>query len=327
MPLASSAKGTLSVGVRRVVGKVADMNLPAKLVMAAVVALVASAGLAAGIYYLAMSPESPGQTASASSPSQAAPAGADTAGARQAVSPTVLPTEAPAEAVVPAGGHGDAPLPPTPVAAHQDPESTTTPGPSRPSASGPSKSPTPNPSDPPVLSPSTDSVTAAASPTPPAAVPTPNDPSTEAGPGEVSTGGDLPAPDPVPQTSGGSSDGQVQFKPDKEELRYPGLSSSLNRLVAAVESGQATAREAARGATIHQDDSVAVTIHLSAKADAVVRFLEDNGGDPRNVGVDYIEAYVPLTLLGTLSQQPGVTRVREIVPPQPAGPSGGPARP
>ena len=46
-------------------------------------------------------------------------------------------------------------------------------------------------------------------------------------------------------------------------------------------------------------------------------FLEDNGGDPRNVGEDYIEAYVPVTLLGPVSERPGVLRVREIVPPQP----------
>ena len=63
--------------------------------------------------------------------------------------------------------------------------------------------------------------------------------------------------------------------------------------------------------------SVAVTIYLSGNVDEVVSFLEDNGGDPRNVGDDYIEAYAPVTLLGQLSEQPGVTRVREIVPPQP----------
>ena len=50
----------------------------------------------------------------------------------------------------------------------------------------------------------------------------------------------------------------------------------------------------------------------------MVEFLEDNGGDPRNVGEDYIEAYVPVTLLGELSEQPGVTRVQEIIPPEPA---------
>ena len=53
--------------------------------------------------------------------------------------------------------------------------------------------------------------------------------------------------------------------------------------------------------------------------DEVVSFLEDNGGSPRNVGEDYIEAYVPVTLLGQTSEQPGVIRVREITPPQPAG--------
>ena len=62
---------------------------------------------------------------------------------------------------------------------------------------------------------------------------------------------------------------------------------------------------------------MAVTIHLSDNVDAVVSFLEGNGGDPRNVGEDYIEAYVPMTLLGPVSEQPGVVRVREIIPPQP----------
>ena len=36
------------------------------------------------------------------------------------------------------------------------------------------------------------------------------------------------------------------------------------------------------------------------------------------MGEDYIEAYVPLTLLGQVSEQPGVVRVREIVPLQSA---------
>ena len=61
---------------------------------------------------------------------------------------------------------------------------------------------------------------------------------------------------------------------------------------------------------------MAVTIYVPGDVDSVVTFLEDNGGDPRNVGEDYIEAYVPLPLLGTLSEQPGVIRVREIIPPQ-----------
>ncbi len=46
----------------------------------------------------------------------------------------------------------------------------------------------------------------------------------------------------------------------------------------------------------------------------MVTFLEENGGDPRNTGDDYIEAYVPVSLLGELSEQPGVFRVRELLP-------------
>ena len=60
-----------------------------------------------------------------------------------------------------------------------------------------------------------------------------------------------------------------------------------------------------------------MTIYLSSNTDAVLSFLENNGADPRNVDHNYIEAYVPVTLLGQLSQQPGVARVREIVLPEP----------
>ena len=82
--------------------------------------------------------------------------------------------------------------------------------------------------------------------------------------------------------------------------------------------GQATSKDAAGETPVHSGESVAVTIYLTGNVDDVVNFLEDYGGDPRNVGEDYIEAYVPVTLLGPVSEQPGVIRVREIVPPLPA---------
>ena len=117
----------------------------------------------------------------------------------------------------------------------------------------------------------------------------------------------------------GDGDGPEGFSvPEKQELQYPNLGSQLNQLVASVEEGQLSAKQAAADSPIHSGGSVAVTIHLSGNVDDVVQFLEDNGGDPRNVGEDYIEAYVPVALLGQLSQQPGVTRVREIVPPEPS---------
>ena len=106
--------------------------------------------------------------------------------------------------------------------------------------------------------------------------------------------------------------------PEKADLKYPNLGSRLDQLVTGVEDGEATVEDAAVETPVHRAESVAVTIYLSGNVDEVVSFLEDNGGDPRNVGEDYVEAYVPVTLLGQLSEQPGVIRVREIIPPEPA---------
>ena len=66
---------------------------------------------------------------------------------------------------------------------------------------------------------------------------------------------------------------------------------------------------------MHRKPSIAVTIYLSGNVDNVVKFLEENGGSPRNVDEEYIEAYVPISLLGRASEQPGVIRVRKIIPP------------
>ena len=121
-------------------------------------------------------------------------------------------------------------------------------------------------------------------------------------------------------TPGAAADGDDnQFTiPEKAELKYPNLGSMLNQLAARVEEGEATAEDAAGDAPVHRAGSVAVTIYLSGNVDAVVRFLEDSGGSPRNVGEDYIEAYVPVSLLGPVSEQTGVIRVREIIPPESA---------
>ena len=118
----------------------------------------------------------------------------------------------------------------------------------------------------------------------------------------------------TPNVYGGGDD-SLPTLPEKPELKYPNLGSNLDQLVASVEKGETSAKEAAEDAPVHQEASVAVTIYLSGNLDDVVKFLEDNGGSPRNVGEDYIEAYVPVSLLGQVSERPGVIRVREIVPP------------
>ena len=122
---------------------------------------------------------------------------------------------------------------------------------------------------------------------------------------------------PTPATSADGDDNEFPV-PEKPELAYPNLGSTLDQLVTMVEKGEASAKQAAEDAPVHQEESVAVTIYLSENVADVVKFLEDNGASPRNVGEDYIEAYVPVSLLGQLSEQPGVIRVREIIPPEPA---------
>ena len=123
----------------------------------------------------------------------------------------------------------------------------------------------------------------------------------------------------VATTPGASADGDddVAIAVEKSEAKYPNLGPQLNQIVSNIQVGRMSASDAAGGAAIFNDESVAVTIHLSGNVDEVVAYLEEYGGDPRNVGEDYIEAYVPVSLLGSLSQQPGVLRVREIIPPQP----------
>ena len=120
----------------------------------------------------------------------------------------------------------------------------------------------------------------------------------------------------VLSSASGGGDDQAPSLPEKTGLKYPNLGSRLNDLVVQVEEEQASAKEAAAYAPVHRERSVAVTIHLDSNVEEVVSFLEQNGGDPRNAGEDHIEAYVPATLLGRVSEQPGVIRVREIIPPE-----------
>ena len=91
----------------------------------------------------------------------------------------------------------------------------------------------------------------------------------------------------------------------------------LDDLIARVEAGEVTAEDAAAEAPLHRGDSVAVTIYLSRNVDGVVRFLQDNGVSPRNVGEDYIEAFIPILLLPQISEQQGVLRVEEAIPAEP----------
>ena len=129
---------------------------------------------------------------------------------------------------------------------------------------------------------------------------------------------------PTPEATQGPGDWDgVENLPPIEGKRnppaYPNMDSTLNRIVQQVETGQNAAQAAAANAPLSSDESVAVTIYVTEGfAAAIVAFLESNGASPRNVGTDYIEAYVPVSLLPDTSAQEGVISVRTIIPPQPA---------
>ncbi len=97
----------------------------------------------------------------------------------------------------------------------------------------------------------------------------------------------------------------------------PELGTTLDDLVSRVESGDITEEEAAREAPIGEGNSVGVEIHLSGNLAGVVQFLEGNGVTPLLVDRDYIEAFVPVSLLRQISDLEGVLYVETILPPLP----------
>ena len=123
-----------------------------------------------------------------------------------------------------------------------------------------------------------------------------------------------------PATPTPASQTDLDFPPPETKAPPLGnLDSMLSRLVERVEQGVSTADAAAADAPISRGESVAVTFYTQGDAAALAEFLSANGGDPRNVGDGYMEAYVPVRLLARASERAGVVRVDAIVPPMPAG--------
>ncbi|MDE0066477.1 MAG: S8 family serine peptidase, partial [Acidimicrobiaceae bacterium] len=119
-----------------------------------------------------------------------------------------------------------------------------------------------------------------------------------------------------------SADPDLDLGSTEAGVVYPNLGSSLSAL--AVASASPTTDDAAMDGAFTgpllpeganstlTGEPVLLTIQLDANRSEVLDFLDDNGVTPANVVGDYLEAYVPPTLLGALAQQTGVSRVREI---------------
>ena len=130
--------------------------------------------------------------------------------------------------------------------------------------------------------------------------------------GDVPTPTPATVPGPVFDIQGLPLEGKVS--PPK----YLNLDSNLNHVVEQARTGQLTTRAAAASAPIHHGQSVAVTLYIiEGYADAVTSYLEANGASPRNIGADYIEAYIPVSLLVEASKREGVVSIRTIIPPHP----------
>ena len=128
---------------------------------------------------------------------------------------------------------------------------------------------------------------------------------------------------PTPEATQGPGDwdGMENLPPIEGKLnppQYPNMDSNLNHIIQQVETGQFTAHAAATNAPLHQEKSVAVTLYVTEGYIQTIRdFLEANGASPRNIGADYIEAYISVSLLPEASTQEGVISIRTIIPPEP----------
>ena len=126
-------------------------------------------------------------------------------------------------------------------------------------------------------------------------------------------------PDGTEETDANADGGSESEQNGKADApKYGNMDSVLNGLVQQVERGISSARSAASTAPLSDDESVAVSLFIEEDhVEDVRQYLDNNGASTRNVGEDYIEAYVPVSLLGSVSEQEGVTTVNTIIPPQP----------
>ena len=103
--------------------------------------------------------------------------------------------------------------------------------------------------------------------------------------------------------------------PAKKTPAHPKLDSALNQLLSKIDSGALTDTEAAAQTPLNREGTVGVSIRLSGDPAQTLALLKDQDITPRHIADDYIEAFVPLSLLPALSKQDHVLRVDLIIPP------------
>ena len=89
-------------------------------------------------------------------------------------------------------------------------------------------------------------------------------------------------------------------------------------VVGASGSQDSAERDAASKAPVHSDGAVAVTFYTdgTTQTRSLEYYLQGYGVYARNSGDDYVEAYVPVSLLSDASERSEVLRARAIIPPR-----------
>ncbi len=128
-----------------------------------------------------------------------------------------------------------------------------------------------------------------------------------------------PAPTSAPAEGNGSV---VSISPilggKTNPPQFGKMDAFLNDLIAEVEQGVVSEPAVAAQAPFSDGGSVGVGVTVEAgHENDVKQYIETNGGAIRHDAAGYIEAYVPVSGLGALSELEGVTNVETLIPPQP----------
>ncbi len=100
--------------------------------------------------------------------------------------------------------------------------------------------------------------------------------------------------------------------------QFGNMDAFLNSLIVETELGVASEQAVAAQAPFSDGGSVGVGIVVEEGRESdVIQYIEDNGGSIRRDAEGYIEAYVPVSELGAVSELEGVATVQALIPPQP----------
>ena len=120
-------------------------------------------------------------------------------------------------------------------------------------------------------------------------------------------------PEGLPGSPPGQQDGEgVPESVEEEGPKYTGLDATFRQIVQRFEDGELSEAQAAALAPDHFESLVMVTVDVSSNLEAIDDWLSGQGvGNPARVANPnhvpmYINAWVPVSMLGPLSQRDGV---------------------